>query len=134
MSYFFVDEIPEDDLANPTDDYSILESKVSTPFNPMNSPNRVTRKDQQNSFSQSRSYIYKQSEPNIFSDMAMQLKHKGLTVRQAILCQLELDTVQKLRKNSSKVQLRTQKKEVESRGQFLKVLVLLEKGKGLSIG
>lgn len=137
MSYFFVDEVPQDELPNPTDDYSVLESKNPRSFNPMSSQvvNRVG--DRISTLSQARSFVYKQSVPTVFSDKAMQLKHKGLFITQIIVGQIEFTTVKKLRKNSSKAQLKDKSVKQQSLAtsqKFQKVLLLLEKSKGPSNG
>ena len=94
LSYFFVDKVPEDDLPNPTDEFSLLESRTPKSFNPLDSQLGGSRLAE--GLSQSKSFIYKHSEPTIFSDKAMQLKHKGLSISQVVLGQLDFDFVKKL--------------------------------------
>lgn len=137
MSYFFVDEVPQDELPNPTDKYSVLESKTPKSFNPMNNQTGNQMGQRMSTISQAKSFIYKHTEPNIFSDKAMQLKHKGLCINQIIVGQIEFMMVAKLRKNSSK--FKNKEKETKQflsppSQKFQKVLLLLEKSKGPTNG
>jgi hypothetical protein len=135
ISYFFVDEIPDDELKNPNDDYSVLESKSQLSFNPMGSHIVNRMEDKVSTMSRSKSYIYKQNEPTVFSDKAMQLKHKGLTIRQIIVGQIEYKKTKQLRKNSSNSTIRDNiNKSVSNEKKFHKVLLILEKGRGVSNG
>jgi hypothetical protein len=136
MSYFFVDEVPQEDLPNPTDDFSVLESRTPKSFNPMESQlTSKSRNDGMSSFSQSRSYLYKQNEPTVFSDKAMQLKHKGLTISQICVGQVSFGFAKRMRKNSSKTGIKpVVGVETRRKDKFVKVLLLLEKSKGVSKG
>lgn len=145
ISYFFVDELPTEELPNPTDDFSVLGNKSQKSHNPLD-PSRGSFKNQGESLSmisRTNSVLFKASKPTIFSDKAMQLKHRNLNIRQIILGEISGEVLTALRENSSVkiswgrktgVQLSSAKLGFAQHNQglhkkFSKVLVLLEKNK-----
>lgn len=106
ISYFFVDELPNDEVTNPTDDFSIIDKVTGKTHNPLDKNNQSFNMSK---FSATKSMLHKESEPTIFSDKAMQLKHNGLCVFQIVVAKIGSSHFAYLEKNSSS-NLQIQKK------------------------
>lgn len=135
ISYFFVEEIPEDNLPNPTDDFSQLGNKSQKTYNPMDGGNSALNRsnlDNTSQKSRSRSILFKACEPTIFSEKAMQLKHLGMKIRQVIVVQAELGKVVDWRTEASVAEEKRPRLGPRESNTFTNVLLILEKCKGLA--